>query len=280
MPVGRCKAPPRRIEAPCMRRVNQPRRCSRILRTFPVPAARWVRCPPMRRLDARLEGPILLAPDVFGDDRGFFCETYRRSSFMEHGIHEEMVQDNHSRSRRGVVRGMHFTVGARRGQARALRPRDDLRRRSWTCAGLAHLRGLGGLRAERREHAHPLRPRRLRPWLLRHQRGRRRPLQAGRLLRPGADHAHQVRRSRDRHRWPMPLDELQPSQRDVDAPLLRDVGTICRSCTADRHRHRAAQNEQGHIVALLAVLEGLQRVVDPRGHLVGVERRGARRAAR
>jgi dTDP-4-dehydrorhamnose 3,5-epimerase len=46
-----------------------------------------------------------------GDERGFFCETYRRSAFCELGIPEEMVQDNHSRSRRGVVRGMHFQIG-------------------------------------------------------------------------------------------------------------------------------------------------------------------------
>ena len=73
----------------------------------------------MRRLDTRLDGPILLAPDVFGDELGFFCETYRRSSFMALGILEEMVQDNHSRSRRGVVRGMHVSVG--RGAAKLVR---------------------------------------------------------------------------------------------------------------------------------------------------------------
>ena len=73
----------------------------------------------MRRLDTRLDGPILLAPDVFGDERGFFCETYRRSTFMALGILEEMVQDNHSRSRRGVVRGMHVSIG--RGAAKLVR---------------------------------------------------------------------------------------------------------------------------------------------------------------
>ena len=45
----------------------------------------------MKRLDTRLDGPMLLAPDVFGDERGFFCETYRRSAFIELGILEEMV---------------------------------------------------------------------------------------------------------------------------------------------------------------------------------------------
>jgi dTDP-4-dehydrorhamnose 3,5-epimerase len=73
----------------------------------------------MRRLDTRLEGPILIEPAVFGDERGFFSETYRRSLFAELGIPEEMVQDNQSRSRRGIVRGMHFQVG--RGAAKLVR---------------------------------------------------------------------------------------------------------------------------------------------------------------
>jgi dTDP-4-dehydrorhamnose 3,5-epimerase len=65
----------------------------------------------MRTLETRLEGPILIEPTVIGDDRGFFCETYRQGAFAELGVMEEMVQDNHSRSRRGVVRGMHFQIG-------------------------------------------------------------------------------------------------------------------------------------------------------------------------
>lgn len=73
----------------------------------------------MKRLETRLEGPILIEPKVLGDERGFFCETYRRSMFSELGIPEEMVQDNHSRSGRGIVRGMHFQVGA--GAAKLVR---------------------------------------------------------------------------------------------------------------------------------------------------------------
>jgi dTDP-4-dehydrorhamnose 3,5-epimerase len=65
----------------------------------------------MQRLATRLDGPILIAPKVMGDERGFFVETYRRSIFAELGIAEEMVQDNHSRSRHGIVRGMHFQIG-------------------------------------------------------------------------------------------------------------------------------------------------------------------------
>lgn len=66
----------------------------------------------MRRLETRLDGPILIEPNAIGDVRGFFCETYRRNVFAELGIPEEMVQDNQSRSRRGVVRGMHFQIGS------------------------------------------------------------------------------------------------------------------------------------------------------------------------
>jgi dTDP-4-dehydrorhamnose 3,5-epimerase len=73
----------------------------------------------MRTLETHLEGPILIEPEVFGDERGFFCETYRRSVFEELGIPKEMVQDNHSRSARGVVRGMHFQIGA--GTAKLVR---------------------------------------------------------------------------------------------------------------------------------------------------------------
>src|SRR5918992_4479606 len=65
----------------------------------------------MQRLETRLSGPMLLEPKVIGDERGFFSETYRRTVFSELGIPEEMVQDNHSRSGRGIVRGMHFQIG-------------------------------------------------------------------------------------------------------------------------------------------------------------------------
>jgi dTDP-4-dehydrorhamnose 3,5-epimerase len=65
----------------------------------------------VQRLPTKLEGPVLLQPIVHGDERGFFLETYRRSALAELGIVDEFVQDNHSRSLRGVVRGMHFQPG-------------------------------------------------------------------------------------------------------------------------------------------------------------------------
>ena len=65
----------------------------------------------MRAIATRLSGPLLIESAVHGDARGFFQETYRREAFAELGVAEDFVQDNHSRSRRGIVRGMHFQPG-------------------------------------------------------------------------------------------------------------------------------------------------------------------------
>jgi len=73
----------------------------------------------MRRFDTRLEGLVHLQPDVHGDARGFFVESYRANVWAEHGVRDTFVQDNHSRSRQGVLRGMHFSIGA--GQAKLVR---------------------------------------------------------------------------------------------------------------------------------------------------------------
>jgi dTDP-4-dehydrorhamnose 3,5-epimerase len=68
----------------------------------------------MRTLKLNLPGLVAIEPSVFPDERGFFSETYRREWHAQVGVPEEevFVQDNHSRSTRGVVRGMHFHVGA------------------------------------------------------------------------------------------------------------------------------------------------------------------------
>ncbi len=73
----------------------------------------------MQPLQTRLQGPILVEPVVHGDPRGFFHECYRKNVYAELGIFDDFVQDNHSRSRRGVVRGMHFQVGP--GMAKLVR---------------------------------------------------------------------------------------------------------------------------------------------------------------
>jgi len=73
----------------------------------------------MALIDTRLEGTVLIEPTVHGDPRGFFLESYRANVWAEHGVSDVFVQDNHSRSRRGVLRGMHFAVGD--GQAKLVR---------------------------------------------------------------------------------------------------------------------------------------------------------------
>ena len=57
---------------------------------------------------AHLDGIVVLAPEVHGDERGFFYETFRADQFRALGLPWEFVQDNHSRSEKGVVRGLHF----------------------------------------------------------------------------------------------------------------------------------------------------------------------------
>jgi len=57
----------------------------------------------------KLDGVLLIEPQVFGDDRGFFLETYSRRRYAEvPGLDVDFVQDNHSNSRRNVLRGLHF----------------------------------------------------------------------------------------------------------------------------------------------------------------------------
>lgn len=71
----------------------------------------------MRRLPTELTDVVLLEPDVHGDERGFLVETFRESDLSELGIDVSFVQDNHSRSRGPVLRGIHM----QRGQAKLVR---------------------------------------------------------------------------------------------------------------------------------------------------------------
>ena len=71
----------------------------------------------MRRIDTALPGVCIIEPKVFGDERGWFLESYHRLTFAELGIDCEFVQDNASRSQRGVLRGLHYQLA---------RPQDKL----------------------------------------------------------------------------------------------------------------------------------------------------------
>jgi dTDP-4-dehydrorhamnose 3,5-epimerase len=84
----------------------------------------------------RIEGPLLIEPVVHGDERGFFVETFRQDALAEAGVELEFVQDNHSRSGRNIVRGMHFQPGqvklVRCARGRILDVIVDIRRGSPT----------------------------------------------------------------------------------------------------------------------------------------------------
>lgn len=62
----------------------------------------------MKSIATSLPGVIILEPKVFGDNRGYFLESYNERTFADLGIHERFVQDNHSYSTKNVVRGLHY----------------------------------------------------------------------------------------------------------------------------------------------------------------------------
>ncbi|MGA8432677.1 MAG: dTDP-4-dehydrorhamnose 3,5-epimerase [Candidatus Sulfotelmatobacter sp.] len=70
----------------------------------------------LRKIPMSLEEAFVLEPRVFGDERGFFFESYNEQTMAEIGISERFVQDNHSCSRRNVVRGLHYQVGKPQGK--------------------------------------------------------------------------------------------------------------------------------------------------------------------
>ena len=73
----------------------------------------------MEIIETSLSGVLLIKPRVFQDPRGFFMETYRADALATLGVHEAFVQDNHSCSARGVLRGLHYQL--RHGQAKLCR---------------------------------------------------------------------------------------------------------------------------------------------------------------
>jgi len=70
----------------------------------------------MRIIHGDLPGLLVLEPRVFGDSRGFFFESYNQNTLRQWGIALPFVQDNHSGSRKGVLRGLHYQVGHAQGK--------------------------------------------------------------------------------------------------------------------------------------------------------------------
>ncbi|MGL6299154.1 MAG: dTDP-4-dehydrorhamnose 3,5-epimerase [Methanobacteriaceae archaeon] len=59
-------------------------------------------------IETKIKGVFIIEPTVFGDDRGYFMETYHKKDFVDGGIDVDFVQDNQSKSKKGVLRGLHF----------------------------------------------------------------------------------------------------------------------------------------------------------------------------
>jgi dTDP-4-dehydrorhamnose 3,5-epimerase len=102
-----------------------------------------------RKISTSLSGVVILEPRVFGDERGFFLESYNQRVFAELGIEERFVQDNHSSSRRNVLRGLHYQIKHAQGklvravEGEILDVAVDVRRSSPTFGGweAVHLSG-------------------------------------------------------------------------------------------------------------------------------------------
>lgn len=90
----------------------------------------------IKKIPTSLPGVFVLEPRVFGDERGFFLESYNQKVFSDAGIREQFVQDNHSYSQRNVLRGLHYQVQQSQGklvrvvQGEILDVAVDLRRSS------------------------------------------------------------------------------------------------------------------------------------------------------
>lgn len=70
----------------------------------------------MKVTETKLPGVLIIEPKVFGDSRGFFTETYSVQRYKEAGVDVQFVQDNHSRSTRGVLRGLHYQLTQTQGK--------------------------------------------------------------------------------------------------------------------------------------------------------------------
>ncbi len=178
----------------------------------------------MRRIDTAIDGVCLIEPVVHGDHRGFFMESYHRDRFAALGIEHDFVQDNHSRSRAGVLRGLHYQLGRPQAKlVRATRGRVfdvvvDLRRGSpsfgrWVGAELSE---------ENRRML--LRSGRFRTRLPGPVRDRRVPVQVFGFLRPRRGARDPVGRPIHRHRLaPGVLSIPVLSDRDLAWPHLENV---------------------------------------------------------
>ncbi len=188
---------------------------------------------------------LVIEPKVFGDDRGFFYESYNERAFADAtGLRVRFVQDNHSRSGRTCCAAC-TTRSARppaAGKAGARHCGRDLRRRGGHPQELADLREVGRRRALGGQQEDVLDSRRLRARLSRDQRPRRSAVQDDRLLRARARALHRLERPRSRH--------FLAAQRRAD-PVAegprRASAQASRSCFPDAAHPRSGQERPGRL---------------------------------
>lgn len=170
----------------------------------------------MKVIATAIKDVVIIEPQVFGDDRGYFFESYSQQQFDQAVRPVRFVQDNESKSRRGVLRGLHFKGRSPIQTGTGRSGSGSGRRRRYT-ARIAHVRQTRRRRADRQESPPALRTARIRTRFFRIERRGRFPIQMRQLLRAP------VRRS-DRLERPRPGDRLATPRRGGD-PLAQRPGT-------------------------------------------------------
>ena len=134
--------------------------------------------------ESPIHGVVLVEPQVFGDNRGFFLETWHAEKFAAAGIDAAFLQDNHSRSSQWTLRGLHLQVAHTQGKLVRVASGSVFDVVVDLAAQFAELRCLVGSGALGRESPHAVGPARLGAWHSRHLAERGFPLQMHRLLQP------------------------------------------------------------------------------------------------
>lgn len=116
----------------------------------------------MKVIATAIKDVVIIEPQVFGDDRGYFFESYSQQQFDQAVRPVHFVQDNESKSRRGVLRGLHFQRGRSPIQTGTGRSGSGSGRRRRYTARIAHVRQTRRSRADRRESPPALRTARIR----------------------------------------------------------------------------------------------------------------------
>ena len=173
----------------------------------------------MRVVPTSIPEVLIVEPTVHVDGRGFFLETYHADRYREHGIDGPFVQDNHSKSSGGTLRGLHLQLRRPQGKLVRVIERRDLRRRRRCAPGLGDLWPVGRRDVERRQLQAALHSTRLRARLLCAERDCRGRIQVHDRLRsaptksasPGTIRTLAVR-------WP--IDQPTLSARDQQLPSL------------------------------------------------------------